>query len=61
MSGGEPTIDTGLPAFLSLLKERGLQVKLDSNGLAPDVINSLLEQHLLSGDPTGGFMILLAE
>ena len=35
ISGGEPTIDTGLPAFLSLLKERDLQVKLDGNGLAP--------------------------
>ena len=47
ISGGEPTIDAGLPAFLSLLKERGLQVKLDSNGLAPDVISSLLEQQLV--------------
>ena len=47
ISGGEPTIDAGLPAFLSLLKERGLQGKLDSNGLAPDVINSLLEQQLV--------------
>ena len=47
VSGGEPTIDTGLPAFLSLLKERNLQVKLDSNGLAPDVIEALLEQQLV--------------
>lgn len=47
ISGGEPTIDAGLPAFLSLLKERGLQVKLDSNGLAPEVICSLLEQQLV--------------
>jgi len=47
VSGGEPTIDTGLPAFLSVLKEKGLQVKLDSNGLAPAVISSLLEQQLV--------------
>ena len=47
ISGGEPTIDAGLPAFLSLLKERDLQVKLDSNGLAPDVISSLLKQQLV--------------
>ncbi len=47
ISGGEPTIDTGLPAFLSLLKERDLQVKLDSNGLAPKVIADLLEQQLV--------------
>ncbi|SDZ77332.1 pyruvate formate lyase activating enzyme [Desulfuromusa kysingii] len=47
ISGGEPTIDAGLPAFVSLLKERNLQVKLDSNGLAPDVISALLEQQLV--------------
>lgn len=47
VSGGEPTIDTGLPAFLSLLKERNLQVKLDSNGLAPDVIDQLLDKQLV--------------
>ena len=47
VSGGEPTIDAGLPAFLSLLKERNLQVKLDSNGLAPEVIVGLLEQQLV--------------
>jgi pyruvate formate lyase activating enzyme len=47
ISGGEPTIDAGLPAFLSLLKERNLQVKLDSNGLAPEVIAHLLEQQLV--------------
>ena len=47
ISGGEPTIDNGLPAFLSLLKKRNLQVKLDSNGLAPDVIDQLLEKQLV--------------
>ncbi|MFK5926321.1 MAG: anaerobic ribonucleoside-triphosphate reductase activating protein [Desulfuromusa sp.] len=47
VSGGEPTIDSGLPAFLSLLKERDLQVKLDSNGLAPEVIAELLDQQLV--------------
>ncbi len=47
ISGGEPTIDTGLPAFLRLLKQMNLQVKLDSNGLAPKVIASLLEQELV--------------
>ena len=47
ISGGEPTIDTGLSAFLSLLKERNLLVKLDSNGLAPKVIANLLEQQLV--------------
>jgi pyruvate formate lyase activating enzyme len=43
VSGGEPTIDAGLPAFIAQLKERGLQVKLDSNGLRPQVIEALLD------------------
>ena len=47
VSGGEPTIDAGLPAFLTLLKEKNLQVKLDSNGLAPEVIENLLEKQLV--------------
>ena len=47
VSGGEPTIDAGLPAFLSHLKERRLQVKLDTNGLAPEVVDKLLEKQLI--------------
>jgi pyruvate formate lyase activating enzyme len=47
VSGGEPTIDSGLPAFLTQMKELGLQVKLDTNGLLPDVVADLLDQQLL--------------
>jgi len=47
ISGGEPTIEAGLPAFLSALKQLGLQVKLDTNGLLPNVIADLLELNLL--------------
>jgi len=47
VTGGEPTLDPGLPAFLQQVKELGLQVKLDSNGLLPEVIEALLEQRLL--------------
>jgi len=47
VSGGEPTIDAGLPAFLTQLKALGLAVKVDSNGLAPKVIAALLEQGLV--------------
>lgn len=47
VSGGEPTIDTGLPAFLRELKKRRLLVKLDTNGLRPDVIRRLLDEQLL--------------
>jgi pyruvate formate lyase activating enzyme len=47
VSGGEPTLDAGLPAFLRQLKELGLQVKLDTNGLLPEVLTQLLEEELL--------------
>jgi pyruvate formate lyase activating enzyme len=47
ISGGEPTIEAGLPAFLTELKRLDLQVKLDTNGLLPDAIANLLEHHLL--------------
>lgn len=47
ISGGEPTLDAGLPAFLRQLKAEGLQVKLDSNGLLPQVLEKLLEERLV--------------
>ncbi len=47
ISGGEPTLDAGLPAFLRLLKQEGLQVKLDSNGLLPQVLELLLAEELV--------------
>jgi len=47
ISGGEPTIEAGLPAFLSEVKTLGLQVKLDTNGLLPNVLADLLEHNLL--------------
>ncbi len=47
ISGGEPTLDAGLPAFLRQLKELGLQTKLDTNGLLPQVLAELLKGGLL--------------
>lgn len=47
VSGGEPTIDAGLPAFFSELKGLGLQTKLDTNGLLPGVITVLLADRLV--------------
>jgi len=47
VSGGEPTIDAGLPAFLSRLKELQLDIKLDTNGLNPRVIEHLLKSNLV--------------
>ncbi|MGW8311870.1 MAG: anaerobic ribonucleoside-triphosphate reductase activating protein [Desulfuromonadales bacterium] len=47
VSGGEPTLDGSLPAFLEQVKALGLAVKLDTNGLAPQVVNMLLERQLI--------------
>ncbi len=47
VSGGEPTMDNGLPAFLKGVKALGLEVKLDTNGLAPRVTAGLIDQGLV--------------
>jgi len=47
VSGGEPTIQPGLPAFLFHLKEQGFKVKLDTNGSNPEVVERLVAQGLL--------------
>lgn len=47
VSGGEPTLATGLAEFLEQIKALGLQVKLDSNGLSPQVLAELLERKLV--------------
>ena len=47
VSGGEPTLDSRLPAFLKAVKMLGLDVKLDTNGLAPQVISGLIDQGLV--------------
>lgn len=47
ISGGEPTLDPGLPDLLSRIRELGLLVKLDTNGLAPRVLERLLAGNLV--------------
>lgn len=47
VSGGEPTLADGLEDFLAQIKDMGLQVKLDSNGLLPQVLELLLERKLV--------------
>jgi len=47
ISGGEPTLDPGLPDFLRRIKELGLLVKLDTNGLAPRVLERLIAGNLV--------------
>ncbi len=47
LSGGEPTLQPGLEAFLVRVKELDLEVKLDTNGSHPEVIERLLERGLV--------------
>jgi len=42
VTGGEPTIQEGLPDFLRRLQEEGFSVKLDTNGMRPDVLRECL-------------------
>ncbi len=47
VSGGEPTLQTGLPQFLGRIKELGLAVKLDTNGSRPAVLRALIAEGLI--------------
>lgn len=47
ISGGEPTLAPTLSSTLSQIKQMGLAIKLDTNGLRPDVVARLMEQQLL--------------
>ncbi len=47
ISGGEPTLQQNLEAFILRVKTFGYQVKLDTNGTKPNVLLSLLNKNLL--------------
>ena len=47
VSGGEPTLHSDLLPFLTEVKALGLLVKLDTNGLAPQLIAELIDRKLL--------------
>jgi pyruvate formate lyase activating enzyme len=47
ISGGEPTIQPGLPEFLLKIKSLGYQIKLDTNGSNPQAIEKLVAASLL--------------
>lgn len=47
ITGGEPTLHNDLPELISLVKEYGYLVKLDTNGSNPDLLHKLLEQKML--------------
>lgn len=42
VTGGEPTLQKGLPDFLKRVKSLGYQIKLDSNGLRPRELQKVI-------------------
>ena len=46
ISGGEPTLQPGLPELARAINALGLPVKLDTNGSCPEVIEKLLNEGL---------------
>lgn len=47
VSGGEPCLQSDLPAFLERLKREGLLVKLDTNGCFPHCLEQILRERLV--------------
>ncbi|MGB9617325.1 MAG: anaerobic ribonucleoside-triphosphate reductase activating protein [Desulfomonilaceae bacterium] len=48
VTGGEPTARRAMPDFLSLLRQRGIPVKLDTNGSNPWLLERLIEDELVA-------------
>ncbi len=47
ITGGEPTLESGLPSFIEKIKALGYPVKLDTNGTNPDLVKSLFNDNLI--------------
>jgi pyruvate formate lyase activating enzyme len=47
ISGGEPCLHKGLPAFAKRIKDAGFLVKLDTNGSNPNMVKQMLDGKLL--------------
>lgn len=47
ITGGEPLLHRDISDFLSLLKQRGLSVKLDTNGSFPSRLENLIAKNLI--------------
>ena len=47
VSGGEPTVNSGLIELISKIKDRSLKVKLDTNGYSPKILRELIDRKLL--------------
>ena len=47
ITGGEPTIHPSLPTFIKDIKNLGYQIKLDTNGTNPEMLNLLIKNQLI--------------
>ena len=47
ITGGEPTIHTDLPDLCRAIKNRGLLVKLDTNGYNPQMLKRLIDEKMI--------------
>ena len=47
ITGGEPTLQQDLYSFISIIKSYGYNVKLDTNGLNPYLLNELIKDSLI--------------
>jgi pyruvate formate lyase activating enzyme len=47
ISGGEPTLHKDLPTFIRNVRSLGFEIKLDSNGSRPDVVETLIKENLV--------------
>ncbi len=47
ITGGEPTLQSGLYDFIKEIKQMGFDVKLDTNGSNPQVVEHLINDNLL--------------
>jgi pyruvate formate lyase activating enzyme len=48
VTGGEPTLQKDLLAFLRRVQHLGYQVKLDTNGSRPDVLKGIIKENLVN-------------
>lgn len=46
ITGGEPTLDPNLIAYIKMIKKLGFKVKLDTNGSSPKMIQQLVDAHM---------------
>ncbi|MCR4902982.1 MAG: anaerobic ribonucleoside-triphosphate reductase activating protein [Butyrivibrio sp.] len=47
ITGGEPCLQGDLPYFIEAIREKGFLVKLDTNGMFPNILKGIIEKELV--------------